>query len=124
MISVFLTSYGISVIIILLLPLAKSWIWAFERIVTDPRPVLYASSRPERLKIIPPVGKSGANTIFISSSIVISGFLANAQTASITSPKLWGGILVAIPTAIPLVPDINKFGNLAGKTVGSFSDPS
>ena len=46
------------------------------------------------------------------------------QTASITSPKLCGGIFVAIPTAIPLVPEIKRFGNLAGKTTGSFSLPS
>ncbi len=29
--------------------------------------------------------------------------------------KLWGGIEVAIPTAIPFVPFINIFGNFAGK---------
>ena len=39
---------------------------------------------------------------------------------SITSVKLCGGILVAIPTAIPEVPFINKLGTRVGKTVGSF----
>ena len=41
--------------------------------------------------------------------------------ASIDSPRLCGGIFVAIPTAIPLVPFTNKLGYLDGKTVGSFS---
>ncbi len=40
---------------------------------------------------------------------------------SITSPKLWGGILVANPTAIPKAPLTRRFGYFAGKTVGSFS---
>ena len=47
-----------------------------------------------------------------------------ATQPSITSPKLWGGILVAIPTAIPVVPLTNILGNLEGKTTGSFSDSS
>ena len=38
----------------------------------------------------------------------------------ITSVRLCGGMLVAIPTAIPEAPLINKFGILFGKTVGSF----
>ena len=38
-----------------------------------------------------------------------------------TSLKLCGGILVAIPTAIPEVPFTRRFGNLDGSTVGSFS---
>ena len=33
-------------------------------------------------------------------------------------------MFVAIPTAIPVEPLINRFGNLAGNTVGSFNDPS
>ena len=39
----------------------------------------------------------------------------------ITSPRLCGGILVAIPTAIPPAPLTKRFGNCDGKTVGSFS---
>ena len=39
----------------------------------------------------------------------------------ITSIKLWGGIDVAIPTAIPEEPFTSKFGNLLGSTLGSFS---
>ena len=37
------------------------------------------------------------------------------------SPMLWGGMFVAIPTAIPVVPLIRRFGTLEGRTVGSFS---
>ena len=48
----------------------------------------------------------------------------NATVPSIISPKLCGGIFVAIPTAIPVDPLTNKFGNLAGKTTGSTSSPS
>ena len=39
--------------------------------------------------------------------------------ASITSEGLCGGILVAIPTAIPPAPFTNKFGYSAGRTTGS-----
>ena len=39
----------------------------------------------------------------------------------ITSFRLWGGIFVAIPTAIPSEPFINKVGTAEGKTEGSFS---
>ena len=46
------------------------------------------------------------------------------QVASIISLRLCGGIFVAIPTAIPAEPLTNKFGNLLGKTVGSFDLPS
>ena len=46
-----------------------------------------------------------------------------AKTASITSVKLWGGMFVARPTAIPKEPFTSKLGYLAGKTSGSKSDP-
>ena len=87
--------------------------------MTEPRPVKYAFLAPPYPKIKPPVGKSGPGTILIRSSIEISGLSTYARHASKTSPKLCGAILVAIPTAIPLVPFTNKFGYLAGKTVGS-----
>ena len=44
-----------------------------------------------------------------------------AIVALITSPKLCGGILVAIPTAIPPAPLTKIFGYCEGKTSGSFS---
>ena len=71
--------------------------------------------------ITPPVGKSGPGICFINSLIFISLLLINAKVPFITSPKLWGGMLVAIPTAIPPAPLTSKFGNCAGKTSGSFS---
>ena len=36
----------------------------------------------------------------------------------------FGGMLVAIPTAIPVVPLTKIFGNLDGRTLGSCSRPS
>ena len=44
--------------------------------------------------------------------------------ASITSPRLWGGMLVAMPTAMPDDPFTRRFGNFAGSTRGSDSLPS
>ncbi len=44
--------------------------------------------------------------------------------APATSERLCGGILVAIPTAIPSLPFNNKLGSLDGRTVGSNSESS
>ncbi len=41
-----------------------------------------------------------------------------------TSPKLCGGMFVAMPTAIPVDPFTSRFGNRAGRTSGSCSSPS
>ena len=71
-----------------------------------------------------PVGKSGPCKTCLISSILTSGLLATNLIASTNSLKLWGGILVAIPTAIPFVPLANKLGNKEGKTTGSDSLPS
>ena len=60
--------------------------------------------------IIPPVGKSGPGMCFINSLIFISLFCINASVPFIISPKLCGGILVAIPTAIPPAPFTKRFG--------------
>ena len=35
-----------------------------------------------------------------------------------TSPRLWGGMLVAMPTAMPWLPLTSRFGKRAGSTVG------
>ena len=45
-------------------------------------------------------------------------------SASITSPRLCGGMLVAMPTAMPPAPLTSRLGNRAGSTVGSCSEPS
>ena len=71
--------------------------------------------------IIPPVGKSGPGRHSIRSATSASGLSINRHIASTTSPRLWGGILVAIPTAIPDEPLTSRLGNLAGRTVGSSS---
>ena len=42
-----------------------------------------------------------------------------AQQPSITSLKLWVGMFVAIPTAIPLAPFTSRFGKRQGNTTGS-----
>ena len=59
-------------------------------------------------------------TIHIRSGLSALLFI-NAKVASITSPRLWGGMLVAIPTAIPPAPLTNMFGYWEGSTSGSFS---
>ena len=38
-----------------------------------------------------------------------------------TSPRLCGGMLVAMPTAMPPAPLTSRFGKRAGRTVGSCS---
>ena len=60
---------------------------------------------------------------FISST-VICGLSIFAQIPSITSPKLCEGMLVAIPTAMPVPPFTNKLGMDAGRTSGSTELPS
>ena len=54
------------------------------------------------------------------SSTVQSGLSTKCTMPSTTSLKLWGGMLVAIPTAMPAAPLTSKFGILEGNTVGSF----
>jgi DNA gyrase subunit A len=70
------------------------------------------------------VGKSGAGISSISSSTVASGLCSRCRQPSTISFRLCGGILVAIPTAIPDEPLINRFGMRAGRTEGSLSLPS
>ena len=55
---------------------------------------------------------------------MIEELFIKCTVASIVSPKLCGGIDVAIPTAIPLDPFTNRFGYLDGNTDGSFKDSS
>ena len=72
----------------------------------------------------PPVGKSGPGRSSISSSTAMSGFRIWATAASSSSPRLWGGMLVDMPTAIPEEPFRSRFGTLVGSTLGSSSPPS
>ncbi len=74
---------------------------------------------PLRPQITPPVGKSGPGTISINSSIDTSGSSITRIRASQISPRLCGGIDVAMPTAMPLAPLTSRLGNFDGSTVGS-----
>ena len=120
--------YGNSVTTKVVRPRASSSMLFTARMVTEPRPVRCASSMPWRPTISAPVGKSGPFTRAIAASSSSSGVasgLANAHcTASLTSRRLWVGMLVAIPTAIPDEPLTSRFGKRAGNTDGSFSRPS
>ena len=53
-----------------------------------------------------------------------SGFSTMSLMTSTTSPRLCGGMFVAMPTAIPDEPLTRRFGNAAGRTSGSVSAPS
>src|SRR6202021_2327896 len=48
----------------------------------------------------PPVGKSGPGTTFIISLSGVSGLSISITVASIISPRLCGGMFVAMPTAM------------------------
>src|SRR5947208_1808342 len=74
---------------------------------------------PSMPQIMPPVGKSGPLTNFIRSGTVMAGLSIWAQTPSMISPRLCGGMFVAMPTAMPVPPLTRRFGKAEGKTVGS-----
>ena len=42
-----------------------------------------------------------------------------AHAPSMTSPRLWVGMFVASPTAMPLAPLTSRLGNLPGRMSGS-----
>ena len=86
-----------------------------------PRPLVYALTTPWMPRICPAVGKSGPGTSLIRSAIVTFGSLTSARHASMTSPKLCGGMFVAMPTAMPDEPFTSKFGMRVGSTDGSRS---
>ena len=72
----------------------------------------------------PPVGKSGPFTMRMSSASVASGLSISFSAALHTSARLCGGMLVAIPTAMPCEPFTSRFGKRAGSTTGSVRDAS
>ena len=76
---------------------------------------------PLRPNITPPVGKSGPLTCCIRSSVVQSGSSIMHTTPSMTSPRLWGGMFVAMPTAMPAEPFTSRFGKRLGMTAGCIS---
>ena len=83
---------------------------------------------PSAPTISPAVGKSGPLTRSMaassSSSAVACGCSKAQTTAEETSRRLCGGMLVAIPTAMPDEPLSSRFGIRAGSTVGSRVLPS
>src|SRR6266480_2042381 len=113
------TPYGISVITICSRPPLSSSMPALPRTFMLPRPVSKYCRIPPTPQRTQPVGKSGPFTCFISSSSVMSGLSICAQIPSMTSERLCGGMLVAMPTAMPVPPLTSRLGNAAGKTVGS-----
>ncbi len=72
----------------------------------------------------PPVGRSGPGTKRIRASSDASGFLIKKRAAAMTSPRLCGAMLVAIPTAMPAAPFTSRLGIPAGSTSGWVSLPS
>ncbi len=74
------------------------------------------------------VGKSGPGmrsmSASSSSSREASGFSSAHIAPAETSRRLCGGMLVAMPTAMPTDPLTSRFGKRAGRTVGSCVCPS
>ena len=119
------TWYGISVTMMDERPVFSSVSTvARARTVRMPRPSRYASRIGPCPQMKPAVGKSGPGMYRISSSTVSSGCSISATSASHTSPRLWGGMLVAMPTAMPAEPLISRFGTLLGRTSGSCVESS
>ena len=69
---------------------------------------------------MPPVGKSGPLTNFSRLRSCMLGFSISAMVAAHSSPRLCGGIEVAMPTAMPVEPLASRLGKAAGSTTGSF----
>ena len=120
-----LTRYGSSETTMRCFPFCIGSILVTARTRIFPLPVRYASSTPLFPSIVAPVGKSGPWTRAITSSSAVSRsaiLLSMIQsTAPTISRRLCGGILVAIPTAMPCAPLTNKFGKRLGSTTGSCS---
>ena len=74
---------------------------------------------PLRPMMMPLVGKSGPLTCCIRSDNVALGSSSTQMTAPMTSRMLWGGMLVAMPTAMPEEPLTSRLGNREGRTLGS-----
>ena len=83
---------------------------------------------PSRPTIRPAVGKSGPLMRCISaasSSSSVASQLSRAHTTPApTSRRLCGGMFVAMPTAMPELPLISRFGTRDGRTTGSCVLPS
>ena len=72
-------------------------------------------------------GTGSSDSVAVGAVGVLVGVALGAgevQQAPTSSSMLCGGMLVAMPTAMPLDPLASRFGNAAGSTTGSRSDPS
>jgi len=98
--------------------------FAVARVRKMPRPVSYASLMPSSPTMRPPVGRSGPGTKRIKEASEASGCFRRCRAAAITSPRLCGAMLVAMPTAIPAAPFTSRLGRPAGSTSGWVSLPS
>ena len=74
---------------------------------------------PDRPMMTPPVGKSGPLIYSISPARSMSGSSIIAHMPRTTSRRLWGGMLVAMPTAMPWLPFTSRLGKRLGSTWGS-----
>ena len=70
----------------------------------------------------PALAPPGAEPASVRASV--GCLLITSSMASPTSARLWGSMLVAMPTAIPAVPLTSRLGSAAGSTTGSVSSPS
>ena len=119
------TPNGIDVTMMLTPFLASSSVVHSPRRRTEPEPVSYSSSSSRfEAWSSPPVGKSGPLMKASRRFVVSSRSSIRATAASITSPRLCGGMLVAMPTAMPCAPLTSRFGKRAGRTMGSLRVPS
>src|SRR5664280_2429885 len=99
-------------------PARPSSISATARSLIEPLPVRRASRMPCRPRMSAPVGESGPLTQAIRSAGVAAACSSRRVAASMTSPRLWGGMLVAMPTAMPWDPLTRMLGNRAGDLDG------
>ena len=106
------------------LPLLEVSRETLARTTILPRPVRKASSMPWVPKMMPAVGKSGPCTMARSSSKLNLGLSMTATMAPAISLRLCGGMLVAMPTAMPLDPLTSRNGRAEGSTRGSCSESS
>ena len=106
-------------------PRASSSIFQRARTLSDPRPVSYAEAISWADEMIcPPPGKSGPRMQSSNSAAVVFGLRISVTTALATSRRLWGGISVAMPTAMPDAPLSSNMGRRAGICRGSWNEPS
>ena len=62
-----------------------------------------------------------------SARLASSGLIPSSrsqQRTSVTSRRLWGGMFVAMPTAMPVLPFTSRLGRTEGRERGSLRDSS